>query len=247
MNQPIIGLTTYGRNERDLATEYYDEFFFIPADYVDAVRRAGGVPVLLPPGETNWERWLDATNGIIVIGGSDIHPQEYGGDSNHPKLTRLDVERDESEIKLTRRLMDDADKPTLYICRGMQVLNVALGGTLYEHVPDIVEDDIHRNEAGFWADQPLSADANSKVARVMGTTEVTTTSGHHQAIKDVAAGLDVTARAKDGIIEALEASNHPWAVAVQWHPEKTAHIDPTQQALFDQLVEAARITITKEG
>lgn len=240
MTQPIIGLTTYGRYERDISNEYYERFYLIPTEYVDAVRRAGGVPILLPPGEKNWSRWLDATDAIIVIGGADIHPQTYGGNAEHPNLTRFDVERDKSEIKLVRKLVDDGAQPMLCICRGMQVLNVALGGTLYEHIPDIVDTDIHRNAAGFWANQPLKADPGSKLAEVMNETDVTTTSGHHQAVKKIGDGLKVTAKAADGIIEALEVSDHPWALAVQWHPEKTAHLDPTQQALFDQLVEAAR-------
>ena len=240
MNPPIIGLTTYGRHERDLATEHYDEYYFIPAEYVDAVRRADGVPVLLPPGENNWQRWIDATDGLIVIGGSDISPERYGGNAQHPSLTKLDPMRDETELALAKELANNPDTPALYICRGMQVLNVALDGTLYEHIPDIIETDIHRNESGFWASQPLTADPESQLAQTMGAAEVTTTSGHHQAIKDVAAGLTVVAQAADGIIEALQVTDHPWALAVQWHPEKTAATDPTQQALFDQLVEAAR-------
>ena len=240
MTQPIIGITTYGRNERDLANQYYSEFFFVPADYVDAVRRAGGVPMLLPPGETNWQRWLDVTDGIIVTGGSDIHPARYGGNAEHPNLTIHDLQRDETEIALVQELVTDVHKPTLYICLGAQVLNVALGGTLHEHVPDVVGEDIHRSPEGFWANQPLRAEPGSQLAQVMGATEVTTTSGHHQAIKEVAVGLKVVAEAADGIIEALQVSEHPWALAVQWHPEKTAAFDPTQQALFDQLVQAAR-------
>lgn len=240
MNRPIIGLTTYGRNERDFANEYYAEFYFIPTDYVDAVRRAGGVPVLLPPGELHWQCWLELTDGVIIIGGSDIHPARYGGDAQHPRLTRLDTERDESEIKLVQRLVCDASQPLFCICRGMQVLNVALGGTLHEHLPEVVGKDIHRSQDGYWAQQPLTANANSRLAHIMRTRHVTATSGHHQAIKEVAAGLEVVARADDDIIEALQVADHPWALAVQWHPEKTAAFDPTQQALFDQFVEAAR-------
>ena len=241
MNAPIIGLTTYGRHERDLANEYYDKFFLVPADYVDAVRRAGGVPILLPPGETNWQRWIEITDGIVVTGGSDIDPRRYGGNPDHPNLTRIDVERDETELSLTKALAAEQSKPTLYICRGMQVLNVAMGGTLTEHIPDIMDDDIHRNDAGYWEDQPLSVESDSQLAAVMGATEVTTTSGHHQAVKAVGERLNVVARAADGIIEALQLSDHPWALAVQWHPEKTAHIDSTQQALFDELVATARL------
>ncbi len=239
MENPIIGLTTYGRNERYINYPYYDEFYFIPADYVDAVRRAGGVPMLLPPGETNWQRWLDVTDGIIVIGGCDVSPSEYAGNVEHPELTVIDAERDASELALVRELVGETQQPFLAICRGMQVVNVALGGTLHEHVSDVIELDIHRNpENDGWAIQPLKA--SGQTAEVMDSADVSTYSGHHQAVKDVADGLAVEGVADDGVIEALRVSNHPWALAVQWHPEKSAETDPTQQRLFDQLVEQAR-------
>ena len=236
--KPIIGLTTCGRNERPLKNEYYDDFYYIPADYVDAVRRAGGVPILLPPGESDWQRWLDATDGVIVIGGADVNPARYGGNTEHPNLTSLDLERDESELALVKLLVDTPEQPMLCVCRGMQVLNVAMGGTLHEHIPDMVEEDIHRSEEGYWAVQPLKAEG--QLADVMGSAEVATYSGHHQAVKDVATGLEVVAEADDGVIEALRVADHPWALAVQWHPEKSAGTDPTQQRIFDQLVEQAR-------
>ncbi len=236
---PIIGLTMYGRGERFIRYDYYDEFYFIPADYVAAVRRAGGVPLLLPPGETNWQRWLDVTDGIIVIGGADVSPEHYGGNNNHPNLTELDAERDASEIRLVQELVEHEQQPFLAICRGMQVLNVALGGTLHEHVADTLPEDIHRGAGGQgWAIQPLTA--TGLMADVMGSADVTTYSGHHQAVKRVADGLAVVATAADGIIEALQVSDHPWAFAVQWHPEKSAENDPTQQRLFDELVAQAR-------
>lgn len=239
IKRPIIGLTMYGRGERYIRYGYYDEYYFIPADYVTAVRRAGGVPMLLPPGERNWQRWLDVTDGIIVIGGADVNPEQYGGDAAHPNLTELDSERDESEIRLVQELVEIEQQPFLAICRGMQVLNVAMGGTLYEHIPDTLAEDIHRGDGGKgWAVQPLTA--TGKMAEVMGSAEVTTYSGHHQAVKQVADGLDVVATAADGIIEALQVSDHPWAFAVQWHPEKSAESDPTQQRLFDELVAQAR-------
>lgn len=238
MTAPIIGLTTYGRNERYIDYPYYDEFYFIPADYVDAVRRAGGVPMLLPPGETNWQRWLDVTDGIVVIGGCDVSPSEYGGDVAHPKLTVLDPERDASELALVRELVEETQQPFLAICRGMQVVNVALGGTLHEHVADTLSEDIHRGEDDGWAVQPLKA--TGATADVMGSADVSTYSGHHQAVKRVADRVVVEGVAEDGVIEALRVSNHPWALAVQWHPEKSAETDPTQQSLFDQLVEQAR-------
>ena len=241
MQKPIIGLTTYGRDEsRHIQSVYYDSFYYIPTDYVDAVRRAGGVPILLPPGEVDWQRWLDIVDGVVVVGGADVSPSEYGGNSEHPNLTGLDPERDRSELDLIKVIADEKDRPLLCICRGMQALNVALGGTLHEHVPDITDEDIHRNETGGWAMQSLDAKEGSKLAQVMGAQQVTTFSGHHQVVKDVAALAEVSAVAPDGLIEALEIKGHPWAIAVQWHPEKSAENDPTQQRLFDEMVAAAK-------
>ena len=118
----------------------------------------------------------------------------------------------------------------------MQVANVALGGTLHEHIPDVVNADIHRGEDKGWTVQPLQADSESLVAEVMGATDIATYSGHHQALDRLGDGLRVTATAKDGIIEAVELPEHPWFVCVQWHPEVTAAEDLTQQRIFEALV-----------
>lgn len=241
MKKPIIGLTTYGRDEsRHIQSKYYDGYFHVPVDYVDAIRRAGGVPVLLPPGEADWERWLDVVDGVVISGGADIMPSRYGGNIEHPQLTELDGERDGSEIALVQRLAEEKERPMLCICRGMQVFNVALGGTLYEHVPDQWPDDIHRGDDGGWAMQVVQVASGSKLAEVMGSEEVTTFSGHHQAVKQVAAEAEVIAKAPDGLVEALTMKGHPWLLAVQWHPEKSAGEDVTQQRLFDELVREAR-------
>ncbi len=238
--KPIIGITTYGRNEVLVESHYYDAYFVIPAAYVDAVRRAGGTPVLLPPGEMDWDAILAAVDGIVVTGGADIEPTHYGGDPDHPQLTKFVPDRDAADFALINGVVERLDLPTLCICRGMQVLNVALGGSMHEHIPDIQPADIHRSDEGGWAVQPLTADHDSRVAAAMGATQVATYSGHHQAVKTVATGLQVTATAPDGIIEALEHSAHPWLVGVQWHPERSAADDVTQQRLFDALVEKAR-------
>lgn len=240
MSKPVIGITTGGRSEGYIASRHYDEFYSVPAPYVDAVRRAGGSPLLIPPGENDWARLLPLLAGVIVTGGTDIDPAEYGGDRRNPHLLPADAERDDSELGLVRRLLDERETPLLCICRGLQVLNVAAGGTLHEHIPDIRADDIHRDEAGLWAMQEVQVERDSLLAAVMGLTALRTSSGHHQAVKHVAPGLRVTAAAADGIIEALEQPGHPWLIAVQWHPEVTAARDPSQQALFDALVEKAR-------
>lgn len=240
MQKPIIGITTGGRGEGYIKSRHYDAFYSAPAPYVDAVRRAAGIPLLIPPGEEDWDALLPLLDGVIVTGGTDIDPVEYGGDRWNPHLLPADRERDRSELSLTRRLLADRALPLLCICRGLQVLNVAAGGTLHEHIPDIRDQDIHRNDAGLWAMQEVHVEGESLIADIMGVTRLKTSSGHHQAVKAVAPGLRVTATARDGIIEALELPGHPWLIAVQWHPEVTAASDPTQQALFDALAAKAR-------
>lgn len=235
--KPLIGLTMYGRLERPVPSEHYEEHFSVPVVYVEAIRRAGGVPMLLPPGETSTDRWLDGVDGVLIAGGTDIDPGRYGR-TRTPVVLIADTERDDSEIALTREVLE-RDVPTLFVCRGMQMLNVALGGTLHAHIPDLGIGDIHRDKEGMWAYHDIEAVEASRVEAAMGATSVMTYSGHHQAIDDVAPGLTVTASAPDGIIEALEVDDASWAVGVQWHPEVSAHDDPTQQALFDRLVASA--------
>ncbi|UCG25173.1 MAG: gamma-glutamyl-gamma-aminobutyrate hydrolase family protein [Chloroflexota bacterium] len=238
--KPIIGITTYGRDERKIKTLYYDEFFYLPTLYVDAVRRAGGAPVLLPPGGSDWDEWLALIDGLLVAGGGDMHPAEYRGRPEHKSIAGVDKDRDANEIALLQKVTGSLPMPTLCICRGMQVLNVALGGTLHEHIPDIRDEDIHRAADGGWTIQTIQVAAGSQLAEIMGATEVATHSGHHQAVKDLGQELVVVASAADGIPEALELPGHPWLVAVQWHPEMLAASEPSQQRIFDGLVKAAR-------
>ncbi|MCY3781282.1 MAG: gamma-glutamyl-gamma-aminobutyrate hydrolase family protein [Chloroflexi bacterium] len=238
MGRPVIGITSGGRSEEYIRSRHYEEFYSTPAPYVDSVRRAGGIALLIPPGEA-WEQVLPLLDGLVVTGGTDIDPAEYGGDRWNAQLLPADEERDASELHLVRHLLAERETPLLCICRGMQVLNVAAGGTLYEHIPDIRDQDIHRDEAGLWAMQDVHVEADSLIADVMGLTRLRTSSGHHQAIRALGDGLRVVAMAEDGIIEAVEDSAHPWLIAVQWHPEVTAAHDASQQALFDALVAKA--------
>lgn len=234
---PLVGLTIYGRIERPSPSEHYEEYYSVPAVYVQAIRRAGGIPVLLPPGEGRTDRWLDRVDAVVVAGGTDVDPGRYGADRTAVVLAP-DPERDDSEISLALEAIE-RDLPTLFVCRGMQVLNVALGGTLHPHIPDLGIGDIHRDREGYWAYHEVEVAEGSRAAEAMGTTSVMTYSGHHQAIDAVADGLTVTASAPDGLIEAIEVDDASWAVGVQWHPEMSAHDDATQQALFDSVVARA--------
>jgi putative glutamine amidotransferase len=238
--KPIIAITTYGRFEKETASDYYPHHFCLPTLYIDAVRRAGGIPFLLPPGETDLEAVLAIVDGVLLTGGGDVNPTEYGGNVEHPELGGIDWERDGSELKLVRMLANNGRfLPTLAICRGMQVVNVALGGTLHEHIADVQPEDIHRGADGGWTVHTVDVVPSSLLAEVMQAERVSIYAGNHQAVKQVAPGLRASAKAADGMIEAVEHTGLPWLLGVQWHPEKSAAEDPTQQRLFDELVQEA--------
>ena len=228
---PLIGLTTYGRSA--------DNRYTLPAEYVDAVRRAGGIPVLLAPGEPHWERLLGKLDALILTGGGDIDPDRYSG-LRHQTLYGVDQERDTLEWALARHVVTSG-MPTLGICRGAQILNVAHGGTLIEHIPDESgEVVLHRAPPREPIPHSVTLKPGSRLAQLLGRDEISVTSWHHQAPRKVAAGFEVVASATDGIIEAIEMPTHPWLIAVQWHPELSAASDPLQQRLFDAVVAAAR-------
>lgn len=227
---PLIGITTYGRDESNR--------FSLPGDYVDGVRRAGAIPVLIPPGETQLENLLSTIDGLILAGGGDINPELYGG-TLHETIYNLDSERDKAEMALARRAIETR-MPTLGICRGTQIINVMLGGTLIEHLPDVVgESVLHRLPPREPTEHMVTLEKSSRLADILGTVECSIASWHHQAICDVADGLRVIARAPDGTIEAVEMPDNPMLIAVQWHPELTAGRDAAQQRLFDTVVQYA--------
>lgn len=228
---PIIGIPTASRDE--------DGRVGVKAAYVDAVRRAGGLPWILPPGEPRLEAFLALVDGLLLPGGGDVDPKHYGG-AAHPTIYGVDAARDEADLRLCRHAAATG-LPVLGVCRGAQVMNVALGGTLVEHLPDVVgEKVLHRARPSGHIVHPIELAPESKLAGLLGGGPATPSSSHHQAIGRVAPGLDIAARAPDGTIEAVEMRSHPWLFAVQWHPEVNAARDPVEQRLFDRLVEAAR-------
>ena len=227
---PLIGITTYGRDE--------DNRFPLPGEYVDSIRRAGGIPVLIPPGDADPDALLSRVDALLLAGGGDLDPQHYRGQS-HESIYMTDSERDSTELQLARAVVD-RQFPTFCICRGIQVLNVAMGGTLHEHLPDVVGEEInHRLPPREPTPHAISVRPDTRLHAIVGEAQFAAASWHHQAIRDVASGLRVSAEAPDGTIEAVEMDEHPWLVAVQWHPELTAHHDQTQQRLFDAFVKVA--------
>lgn len=232
MTRAVIGLSTYGRNDQG--------HFHLPSEYVDAVRRAGASPVLLPPGELNFDAWLKCVDGLIFAGGGDIDRVAYGG-REHSTFYLVDSERDSTELALARRVVE-LGVPTLAICRGAQVINVAMGGTLHEHLPDVVGELVtHRAPPREPIMHTVTLESGSRLCEILGSKEFEAVSWHHQAIDKAAPELTVVGHAPDGTIEAVEIRDHPWLVAVQWHPELTAGDDPAQQRLFDALAKAALV------
>ncbi|MFP6767749.1 MAG: gamma-glutamyl-gamma-aminobutyrate hydrolase family protein [Planctomycetaceae bacterium] len=231
MSLPLIGITTYGRGE--------DGRFSLPDQYVTATRRAGGLAVLLPPGETFIDELFVKLDGIVLAGGGDIDPDLYEGEL-HPEVYMVDPDRDALELALTRRVLSEG-LPTLAICRGAQMVNIALGGTLHEHLPDVVGESIkHRLPPREPTPHAVTLVEKTGLAGLLGQSTFDAASWHHQAVDRTGRGLVVSAHAPDGTIEALELPDHPWLYAVQWHPELTAETDPIQQTLFNELVTACR-------
>ena len=228
---PIIGITTYGEDDNGSYT--------LPREYVDSVRRAGGVALLLPPGESALHVVQGRLDGLILAGGGDIDPSVYGGD-HHESVYMVDADRDRMEIRLAQ-LAIERQIPTLAICRGAQIVAVAEGGTLYEHIPDVYgEELLHRLPPREPTAHEVRVVHDSRLAGILGQTSCATASWHHQALKTVPATLRIVAHAPDGVMEAFEMCAHHWLFGVQWHPELTADKDPAQQRLFDALVQVSR-------
>lgn len=215
----------------------------IPEVYIDCVVEAGGLPLILPNIDASHApAYLDRIDGLVLSGGYDMDPEMFG-EHPHPKLGIVDHTRDAFELALCRG-MRERGLPTFPICRGLQVVNVAYGGTLIQDIPSQVEDPIahaQRTIRRSALGHAIDIVEGSHLHEVAGTLRTRVNSYHHQAVRKLGAGLVVTARAPDGVIEALEDPNHPWCVAVQWHPERRPE-DPLTRSLFANLVEAARAT-----
>jgi putative glutamine amidotransferase len=240
VSRPVIGLCT--ALERARWSVWDQEAVLLPRNYVDAVQRAGGIALMLPPDPRAAEdpdAWLDRIDGLLLAGGADIDPAAYGADPA-PETHGTVPERDAFEIALARRAME-RDLPFLGVCRGMQVMNVARGGTLIQHLPDDVGHEDHRRALGTFenADHDVRLADGSLAARVTGEKIHATKSHHHQGVRDVGDGLDVTGWATvDDLPEVLEDPTRTFALGVQWHPEAD-----DASPLIAALVEQARRTV----
>jgi putative glutamine amidotransferase len=235
-SEPVIGLTTYLAQAQ---TGVWDvPASFLPAVYFDAVTKAGGIAVLLPPQPVTAaiaERVLDGLDGLIITGGPDIEPSRYGQEA-HPTTDKPHPVRDAwEEALLTAAIARNL--PFLGICRGLEVLNVATGGTLHQHLPDVVGTDRYRIGGGeFAVNEAIVSGEGKLTALLTDTPSLPVKSYHHQAIDELGTGLIVTARTDDDLPYAVELPDVDFGVAVQWHPEE----DQNDLRLFAGLVEAAR-------
>ncbi|MCU1524405.1 MAG: glutamine amidotransferase [Microbacteriaceae bacterium] len=232
---PIIGLTTYLEQAQ---TGVWDvPAAFLPKLYFEAVIRAGGIAVLLPPQPVSAgiaARVLDGLDGLIVTGGKDVDPALYGQE-RHETTDAPRTDRDAWEGALLTAAIE-RELPFLGICRGAQILNVTLGGTLHQHLPEVIGSNRYQLGGGEFSMVGVLAEPDSAVGTMIGTDELSVEVYHHQAIDRVAERLRVTARSDDGVVEAVELQGVPFGVAVQWHPEQT----PDDLRLFQGLVDAAR-------
>jgi putative glutamine amidotransferase len=219
--RPVIGICT--ALERARWSVWDREAFLLSRDYITAIQRAGALAVMLPPDPAAIEQpdeWLDLLDGLILAGGADIDPAAYGAEP-HAKTNGTVPERDEFELALARRALE-RDLPVLGICRGMQLMNVACGGTLLQHLPDELGHEDHRRVPGSFdgADHDVRLEAGSLAARAVAEGSHSTKSHHHQGIEALADGFEITGWSSlDELPEAIEAPDRRFALGVQWHPE----------------------------
>jgi putative glutamine amidotransferase len=241
-DHPVIGISSY--QQQASWGNWDDQAVLLPRRYVDKVAQAGGLPVLLPPSEGG-AAVLSRLDALVLSGGSDVEPARYGA-AAHPAAGPFYADRDSAELDLCQRALASG-LPVLGICRGLQVLNVALGGTLHQHLPDLVGNDSHSPERTGYGAHKVSVAAGTQLAAILGRSEAAVPTHHHQAIDRLGAGLVATAWTDDGVIEAVEFESAgqpdaPFMIAVQWHPEAGDDL-----SLFTALVAAAFGSRTPAG
>lgn len=233
---PIIGITT-----NQSTNVHSQQTVTLMQAYVNAVVQAGGVTVLIPSliAKDGWEALYTRLDGILFSGGGDIGLEHSPGDP-HPRIDDVDPARDSIELKMIQAAASDG-KPFLGICRGCQVVNVGLGGTLYTHIPDQFPNALDHSYPGNMRTvlvHEVGIEGGTRVAEIYGEPIIKVNSLHHQGLKDIAPFLRVAGRAPDGLVEAVELPDHPFGLAVQWHPEWLTDQESTRN-FFRKFVEAA--------
>lgn len=241
MSMPFIGIPTHNERSRE---DKFPPRYAMSQSYTWALEEVGAAPFLVPllADKTTLRTLYDQMDGLLLAGGGDLDPARYG-EAPHPNLLDVDVLRDRVETIMTQWALAEG-KPLLAICRGIQMLNVTAGGTLYQDVPTMRPTNLthqwHLLRPRHYRAHPVDVTPNTRLARALGATRVLVNSLHHQAIKDVAPGFVVNATASDGLIEGIESPNGTYVVGVQWHPEVLAIEDPAMRQIFVSFVEAAR-------
>jgi putative glutamine amidotransferase len=242
MKKPIIGITSgYDAGKRKSSLRKNRELYYLNRSYVLSIQKAGGIPIIIPPIDdfTQIDRVLEKIDGLLLTGGHDIHPEVYGVNRVHPKTEKLEWLRQEYELVLTKIALKQG-VPLLAICLGIQMLNVAAGGTLIQDVPSEVANPlIHsqkekRDILTHW----VVIDKTSRLYKIVKKVQLKTNTFHHQALAEVAPGFRIVARAADKVIEAIESTDTKFRVGVQWHPEELI-IYPNHLALFKSFVRNA--------
>ncbi|MBA2615087.1 MAG: gamma-glutamyl-gamma-aminobutyrate hydrolase family protein [Actinobacteria bacterium] len=230
MSRPVIGITTYAEQARwgvwDAPTA------LIPMSYVNAIQQAGGRPLLVPPAEDAIDETLDVLDGLLFSGGSDIDPSLYGAEP-HPSVNGTRPDRDRAELALMEAAFA-RQMPVLAVCRGMEVMNVARGGDIVQHLPEIVGHEDHKHTPGVFGDHEVDVESESLLGSLLGE-RAPVKSHHHQGVGRLGEGLVESAWAEDGTIEGIEDPSRRFALGVLWHPEQGEDF-----ALFRALVAEAR-------
>jgi gamma-glutamyl-gamma-aminobutyrate hydrolase PuuD len=226
---PVVGITGYGEIARYVPFEH--DTVLLPRTYLDVVTAAGGIPVVLPPIPLSAGA-VDRLDALIISGGPDVDPGRYGAETG-PQTVPARAERDEAELAVLSRALE-RDVPVLAVCRGHQLLNVALGGTLHQHIPDVVGHVRHGPEPTAYGEIEVRTERDTLVRTLVGE-EARVRCHHHQAVDRLGEGLRVSARADDDVVEAIELGGQRFVVGVQWHPEQ----DATDLRLVSGLLRAA--------
>ncbi len=233
MTKPIIGIGSdvlHRKGEREQAFAY--------TTYIESLQQAGAVAVVIPPQPENAQDVIENLDGILLAGGEDCDPSVYG-EERHPSVEPMDPRRQNNDLTLAR-VARERGIPTLGICLGVQMMNVAAGGTLIQDIDSEMRSDIeHASEPSDRHRHDVLVEDGTLLAEILGEQELNVNSSHHQAIRHVGKGLRVTALAPDGIIEGLEDPSHPFYVGVQWHPEDMP-AEKSASTLFGAFVDAAR-------
>lgn len=248
VSQPIIGISA------SLLTIESGCFMgreraFVGDDYVKAIEQAGGISIVLPIVESDetMRRHIDLIDGLLLSGGQDVNPHHYGEEPSQ-LLGAVSLKRDAYELGLVRH-SHAMKKPILGVCRGLQLMNVAFGGSLYQDIPHAIPEALQHHQIAHPEDatQKIDLVEGSLMQRIMGTTQIVANTYHHQAIKLLAPGFSVNARAQDGVIEGIEKDGDLFTLGVQWHPELMYMNHSTMVRLFQAFVEAARAVQRGQG